>query len=150
MPVLGCILGALSPAYSQVTKEYVRVDGRVIAMESNAGQVMPSNNSVAPSSGAASGATTFPFSDLNGASTLNVLRVLMKSALDGANACYFAYVAPSNLIVLLANHGVDGLVLSLPSGGFVKNDQSRINGSGTAAVVPSNSPTLSLTVNITF
>ena len=126
MPVLGCILGALSPAYSQVTKEYVRLDGRVIAMESNAGQVMPSNNSVAPSSGAASGATTFPFSGLNGASTLNVLRVLMKSALDGANACYFAYVVPSNPIVLLANHGVDGLVLSLSSGGFVKNDRCRI------------------------
>lgn len=143
-------LAFLLPASAQVTKEYVRLGGRLIAMESNAGNLLPSTDSASPSAGTGSGVFTFTYSDPNGVSTLQNLNVLINFALDGSNACYFGYNRPGGVILLVPNNG-DGsfaTFMPVPSAGTLANSQCQINGAGTTVQEVGNS--LILTVNLSF
>ena len=80
------------PASAQMIKEYIRLEDRIIAVESNAGQVTPTADGDSPSSGSNSGTIVFTYSDFNGVTDLGVTNILIKTALDGSNACYLAYV----------------------------------------------------------
>jgi hypothetical protein len=137
-------------ASAQLQKEYVRLGERVVAVDTVApANSTPNPDAVSPVAG--SGTFTFTYSDPNGANTLNVVNVLINSALDGANACYLAYVVPAGALFLV-NDGGPPAGLSAPlllgSANSVSNSQCTINGTGSSAVANGNS--LTLTLNISF
>jgi streptogramin lyase len=93
---------------------------------------------------------TFQFSDPSGYQNLGVVNVLINSVLDGRNACYLAYVVPSQTLYLVDDGGDAGgpYAGSIPLGGSgtIQNSQCAV---GLTSVVGSGS-TLTLTLNITF
>jgi cyclophilin family peptidyl-prolyl cis-trans isomerase len=91
---------------------------------------------------------TFQFSDPNGADDLGVVNILINRALDGNRACYLAYDASANVLVLQNDPGTDGSVLLLPSASTLSNSQCSINAAGVTAVKAGS--TLSLTIPFTF
>jgi len=108
---------------------------------------------VSPASGSgASQIYTFTFSDSNGWQDLGVVDLLMNSFLNGRNACYIAYSAPSNTLYLVDDAGDAGGpfagTLVLPGNGTISNSQCTINGTGSSAVGSGN--TLTLTLNMSF
>jgi hypothetical protein len=93
---------------------------------------------------------TFRFVDLNGATKLDVVNVLINDFLDGGSACYLAYARSINVLYLVNDPGnalLPGLVLD---GGAqsVGNSQCAIDGGESSVVVSSN--ILTLTLKITF
>ena len=86
---------------------------------------------------------TFTFTSNAGFADLGVLNVLINSALDGRNACYFAYVRSANVFYLVDDIGT-GLSAALTPGTAqtVTNSQCSINGTGTSAVLVGNTVTL--------
>jgi hypothetical protein len=90
----------------------------------------------------------FTFSDSNGFADLNVINVLVNTALDARNACYIAYVRGANLLYLVADNG--GLLgpITLGTTGSVGNNQCSIAAAGSSAIGSANS--LTLTLNTTF
>lgn len=135
-------------ASAQLQKDYVRLGERIVAIDTpSPANSTPKPDAVSPDAGSGSGTLTFTFSDPNGANSLNVINVLINSALDGANACYLAYVVPAGLLVLVdAPPGQE--ILYLGSGSLVQNNQCQILGTGSSAFVSGN--TLTLTLNIVF
>jgi len=97
---------------------------------------------------------TFTFTDTKGWQDLAVLDVLVNAALNGANACYFAFVPTgqtSGAILLVDNAGDSGGPFStivLPGSGTAQNSQCSINGAG--AYVSAIGDTLNLILPITF
>jgi hypothetical protein len=79
--------------------------------------------------------------------------MLINNALDGRNACYVAYVTSINSLVLVNDAGAAGgpyagLLVLNGGGGFIENNQCRIDSAGSSASQSGNS--LVLAVNITF
>ncbi|MCX6602325.1 MAG: hypothetical protein NTV52_01880 [Acidobacteria bacterium] len=138
------------PATAQMIKEYIRLGDRLVAVESNAGQVAPTADGDSPSSGSNSGTIVFTYSDFNGATDLGVTNILINSALDGSNACYLAYVRTLNILYLYSDNFQTAEALSIGSSGSVgvNNTRCQVNGSGTSATL--SGTTLTLTVNFTF
>jgi hypothetical protein len=104
--------------------------------------------------GSGSGLTTsmtFTFSDTAGFSKLQVVDVLIASALDGRQACYVAFApsgANSGSLFLVDDAGDAGGPYSgttLPGSGTVQNSQCSVSGSASAS-----GNTLTLTLNYTF
>ncbi|SPF49700.1 exported hypothetical protein [Candidatus Sulfopaludibacter sp. SbA4] len=95
---------------------------------------------------------TFTFADTGGFQDANsVENILVNSAIDGRHACFLAFVASSNSVLLVDDAGdaagpYQGLVL--PSGGSISNSQCTINGTGSS--VSRNGNSLTLTLSITF
>jgi sugar lactone lactonase YvrE len=104
---------------------------------------------VAPSGGSGAQTFTFRFSDPKGWQDLDVLNVLINSALDGRQSCYLAYSRPQNTLYLVPDNGT-GLLpgLLLNGSGTLSNSQCTIVGAGTSASGMGN--TLTLTLNMTF
>jgi hypothetical protein len=138
------------PAFPQVIKEYIRLGDRLIAIESNAGQVAPTADTVSPSSGSNSGTITFTYSDFDGATDLNVANILIAGGLDGTNACYLAYVRPANTLYLYSDDVSTAEALVVGSSGTIGTNNSRcqVNGAGTS--VTTSGVTLALAVSFTF
>ena len=91
----------------------------------------------------------FTFTDANGFADLNVLNVLVNTALDARNGCYIAYVRAANILYLVANNGVDLLgPITLGATGTVSNSQCTIAAAGSSAVGNGNG--LTMTLNTTF
>jgi hypothetical protein len=96
---------------------------------------------------------TFRFTDAVGTSDIQVANILINNYLDGADACYLAYVPFSNTLYLVDNAGDAGgpyagtMVLN-GGGGTIQNSQCQINNVGSSAT--STSTTLVLTLNVTF
>lgn len=71
------------------------------------------------------------FQVVNGWSDIEVVNVLINSALDGRAACYIAYIPASNTLMLVDDEGNAGgpyRVLALPSQGSVGNGQCIVHG----------------------
>jgi hypothetical protein len=94
---------------------------------------------------------TFTFSDTAGYSKLQVVDVLINSALDGRHACYVAFVpsgANSGSLFLVDDTGDAGGPYSgttLPGSGTVQNSQCSVSGSASGS-----GNNLTLTLNYTF
>jgi len=111
---------------------------------------IPGVGTVSPAfSSGAQQTMTFTFTDTNGFADLNIINVLVASALDGRNACYVAYVRPQNILYLVTDNGADLLgPITLGATGTVSNTQCTINAAGSSATGSGNS--LSMTLNMTF
>ena len=115
--------------------------------------VSPSVLATSPAATSGSNQTrTFQFSHPSGYSSLNVLNVLVNTAVDGRKACYIAYVQSANTLYLVNDAGDAGGPyaggLALNGTGSVSNSQCTIVGSGSSAVGSGN--TLTLALNMTF
>jgi len=136
----------ISPASAQLQKEYVRLGERIVAIDTFAqANSTPKPDAVSPVAGSGSGTFTFTFSDPDGVNNLNVVNVLINSALDGNNACFLAYVVPSQILVLV---GGTPETLVLPSSASMENNQCQILGTGSSFNL--SGTTLTLTLNIIF
>jgi hypothetical protein len=101
------------------------------------------------------GTYTFNFTDTNGFSDLSVVDILTNSALDGAGACYAAYVpttATAGYLYLVDDAGDGGYVPGSPvllsSGSVLQNSQCAINTAASSA--SANGNVLSLNLAMTF
>jgi len=112
---------------------------------------------VSPVRGAAAAGTggqfTFTWTDGKGTGDLGVVNVLVNNYIDGRGACYLAYVASSDTLVLVDDAGDAGgpwagsMVLNGGSGA-IENSQCAVSGTGsTVGYAPGM---MTLTLNITF
>ena len=90
----------------------------------------------------------FRFSDPAGFANLNVVNVLINTALDGGRACYIAYSRPAGVLYLVDDSGPDAGVsaLTLGSNATVSNSQCTIHGADSSAVGSGNQLTLTLRI----
>ena len=99
-----------------------------------------------PARSTSSGQTyTFTFTDTNGFSDLFVLDILTNSVLNGANACYIAYVpttATNGYVYLVDDAGDGGYApgspVGLSSGSVLQNSQCAINTAASSASASGN------------
>jgi hypothetical protein len=97
----------------------------------------------------------FTFTDTNGWQDISVVNVLINDAINGAGACYLAFVpgpAGSGAVLLVNDAGDAGGPFSgmlLPGFNTVSNSQCSISGSGSQVTVAAGS-TLILTLAINF
>jgi uncharacterized protein (TIGR03437 family) len=106
---------------------------------------------VSPASGSGfSQNMTFTFTDPRGLQDLNVVNVLINSALDGGHACYLAYSVPAGALYLVTDDGASLLTLSLNRSGSVQNSQCTVNGAGSSATGTGDGNVLTLVVNTNF
>ncbi len=95
---------------------------------------------------------TSTFADTAGYRDLNVINLLINSALDGRSACYLAYVVSTGQLLLVNDSGDAGGPFAgsaiLPGNGSVSNGQCRIDGASSSVTTGGNSITLQL--GITF
>jgi len=113
--------------------------------------------SLTPARGAAVSGTAQAFiatlTDSMGTGDFGVVNVLVNNFIDGRNACYLAYVAASNSLLLVDDGGDAGgpfagsMVLN-GGAAVIQNSQCSVNGPGSSAV--KNGNTLTLTLNVTF
>jgi hypothetical protein len=112
----------------------------------------PQANSPSNPAAGSGGTQTFTFtvSAPKGAASLNIINVLINTALDGRRACYVAYIQPTNTLALVADDTgllVGQMVLNGGTG-TISNSQCTISAAGSSALVSGNSIILAL--NITF
>jgi uncharacterized repeat protein (TIGR01451 family) len=96
---------------------------------------------------------TFNLTDRNGASDIGIVNVLINNFLDARQACYLAYVASANLLILVNDSGdaggnYAGSMALNGTGSTIQNSQCKINGAGSTASKSGN--LLTLTLNMTF
>ena len=110
---------------------------------------------VSPASGSGQAQSlTFTFNSTSGWQNLQVVDVLINSALDGRHACYVAFVpaaAGTGSVYLVDDAGDAGgpyQGLQLPATGSIANSQCGISGAGSS--VSGSGTTLTLTLAITF
>jgi len=110
----------------------------------------PSQGPPNPSSGSGlSQSFVFTFSDQAGWQDLDVVNILINSALDGRNSCYLAYSRSAGVLYLVNDPGTALLAgLALNGAGSVGNSQCAVIGAGSSAAGSGN--TLTLTLNMTF
>ncbi len=103
-------------------------------------------------SAGASGSFTFQFTDAEGFEDLEVLNILINTALDGRGACYLAYVRGVNILYLVNDAGdaagpyAGSMVMN--GTGSVQNSQCVVSGAGSSVTGSGN--TLTLTLNLSF
>ena len=93
---------------------------------------------------------TVTFNATGGFQTLDVVNVLVNTALDGRQACYLAYSQSSNALYIVADNGdstqISGKVMD--GTGTVANSQCTVTLAGSSATGTGN--TLTLVLNLTF
>jgi len=93
-----------------------------------------------------------PLTDTKGAADIGIVDVLINNFLDGRQACYVAYAAASNSLLLVDDLGDAGGpfagAMVLNGQGSIQNSQCLISGAGSS--VESSGNTLTLTLNVTF
>jgi ABC-type arginine/histidine transport system permease subunit len=112
--------------------------------------------SLTPASAAAPAGTaqtlTAMLTDSKGAGDFGVVNLLVNKFIDGRQACYLAYAAASNSLLLVDDAGDAGGPFAgnivLNGGGAIQNSQCAVSGIGSSAQLGGN--TLILTLNITF
>ena len=85
------------------------------------------------------------YSDPNGASDLDLVKVVLGSAVTASNTCYVVYHPASNLLYLLNNAGVATSSIT-PGSGTLLNSQCTIVGSGTSVQRSGDTLTLNLAI----
>ncbi|SPF50568.1 hypothetical protein SBA4_4430014 [Candidatus Sulfopaludibacter sp. SbA4] len=113
--------------------------------------------SLTPARGAAASGTLQTFTavltDSKGAGDFGVVNLLVNNFIDGRQACYLAYAAASNSLLLVDDTGDAGgpfagsMVLN-GGAATIQNSQCSVSGTGSSAT--KNGNTLTLTLNITF
>jgi hypothetical protein len=94
---------------------------------------------------------TMVVSDPNGSADLNVVNLLINSALDGRNACFLAYVRPANLFVLVADDGVNSALAYGGTQQTIANGQCRLHAAtSSSAAVPNNPLAIAVTFDLEF
>ncbi|MEZ5352869.1 MAG: BACON domain-containing carbohydrate-binding protein [Bryobacteraceae bacterium] len=92
------------------------------------------------------------FYDVDGFSNLNVLNILINNGIDGRNACYIAYVRPTQTLLLVNDAGNAGGPFAgsipIPGTGVASNSQCTINATGSGIV--QSGTTVTLTLNLSF
>jgi hypothetical protein len=91
----------------------------------------------------------FTFSDGKGVADLGVLNMLINGAVDARQACYLAFVQPTNMLYLVNDRGdalLPGQSLSVP--GTLGNNQCTVSWSATA--VNRGFDTMTVTLVFTF
>jgi hypothetical protein len=85
-----------------------------------------------------------------GYQTLDVLNILINTALDGRKACYLAYSRPSNVLYVVADNGDAGQVSgkAMDGTGSVGNGQCTVQLNGSSATGSGNN--FSLVLNLSF
>ncbi len=102
---------------------------------------------------AATGASqhyTLQIDDSAGAQDIDVVNILINSALDGRQACYLAYSRPTNTLYLVPDSGgglLPGMLLN--GSGSTNNSQCSVVGAGSSATTNGNTLTLGLNINFT-
>jgi len=91
---------------------------------------------------------TLTYSDPNGATDLNTVRVILGSSVTTVNTCYAWYVAATNLVYLENNAGTGTTTLT-PGSGTLSNSQCSISGSGTSVQRSGDNLVLTLAVTVT-
>jgi hypothetical protein len=112
--------------------------------------------SLNPARGAGASGTaqafTLTLADSRGAADIGIVNLLVNNFLDGRQACYLAYVASSNTLLLVDDAGDAGGPFAgnmvLNGGGTIQNSQCSANGAGSSAVLSGN--LLTLTLNVAF
>jgi len=93
---------------------------------------------------------TVTFNAPGGYQTLDVVNVLINTALDARQACYLAYSRPSNTLYIVADSGdatqISGRVMN--GTGSVGNSQCTVALAGSSAAASGN--TLTLVLNVSF
>jgi hypothetical protein len=109
----------------------------------------PSGLSPAVSSGSTQ-VLTVTFNAPGGYQTLDVVNVLINTALDGRQACYLAYSRQSNSLYIVADNGDSSQISGKPMDGLgtVGNSQCTVLLTSSSAI--GNGNTLTLTLNLTF
>ena len=96
---------------------------------------------------------TATLTDSQGAGDFGMVNVLVNYFIDGRTACYLAYAAASNSLLLVDDAGdaggpfAGGMVLN-GSAGTIQNSQCSVSGVGSSAVKSGNM--LTLTLNVTL
>ncbi|MCX6602055.1 MAG: hypothetical protein NTV52_00465 [Acidobacteria bacterium] len=111
----------------------------------------PRSVSMSPSTGTTSANTvTFAFEDQTSTANLQTVWALMNSALDGRQACYVAFYAPANLLLLIPDDGDGSRATSavLGSTAVLENSQCRINAA--SSTVMRSAGRLTLGLNVTY
>jgi len=85
------------------------------------------------------------YSDPNGASDLQVVKVVFGTAVTAASSCFVLYYPATNALYLLNNAGT-GTTTITPGSGTLSNGQCTITGSGTTVVRSGDNLTLNLAV----
>ncbi|SPF53066.1 NHL repeat containing protein (modular protein) [Candidatus Sulfopaludibacter sp. SbA4] len=91
------------------------------------------------------------FTDSKGAADIGIVNLLINDSIDGRQACYLAYVASSNSIILVDDAGdaggpFAGSMALNGAGGTLGNSQCQVNAAGSSAALNGN--TLALTLSI--
>ena len=101
---------------------------------------VPSSLTPTVSSGGSHILTVATFNASGGYQTLDVVNVLINTALDGRQACYLAYSRPSNALYIVADNGdstqISGKVMD--GTGTVGNSQCTVTLSGSSATGAGN------------
>jgi hypothetical protein len=145
------LLSVVTPSHAQLAREYFYLGDRMFA-SLGVGNERPVSISVTPpaASGAGPSTLTFTFRDFDGVNNLGVVNGLINTALDGRNACYFAYSRPDNLLYLVNDLGDNAATMPLPpqsGAAFIENSQCRIYSSGSGVNQPPGTDmTLSLSI----
>jgi hypothetical protein len=129
-----------------LSKEYLRLGGRVVAIENAGPPAPPQNVSVTPSSGSGSSQTfSFVFSDPSGFTNLSTAYMLINATLNWPGTCYTYYDRSANALWLLNDAASLWLGPLTPgSAATMQNSQCSLNGGGSSVSVSGNN----LTVNV--
>lgn len=110
----------------------------------------PAPTNLTPAAGSGNETFTVTFNAPGGVQTLDVVNVLINTALDGRQACYLAYSRPANSLYIVADSGdanqISGKVMD--GSGTVGNSQCSVS-LGTSSASGSGN-TLTLTLNMSF
>ena len=116
------------------------------------GQIPPQPISTTPNFGySASQTFVFTFGGSSSWNNVAVANVLINNSLNGAGACFIAYVpssSTSGLIYLVNNAGSDAVTMVIPGTGTIANDQCSLSAAGSSASV--SGTTVALSLAITF
>jgi len=109
----------------------------------------PSPDGMTPSAGTASSTMlTLTYEDATSASNLQTMWALVNTSLDGRSACYIAYYAPANQLLLIPDNGsvLETLGMVLTGKNSVANSQCSISAAGSSVVQNGSKTVLNLKV----
>ena len=97
----------------------------------------------------ASRVVSLSYSDASTSTNLQTAWALINSALDGGRACYVAYFAPANLLLLIpdSGNGAAATAMELTGTNSLENSQCRITSQGSRVVRSGNQLTLDLSIS---
>lgn len=133
-----------------LSREYVRLGGRVIAIE-NGGvvNVVPTADSVNPSSGTGASQTfTVSASDGNGYMDVSQVYLLFHTSVSAANSCWVVWDRGANNFQLMGDNGSTWVgSIAVGSSADLKNSQCQLKGSGSSIGGSGNTRTVSFSIS---